>query len=351
MGLFNEKRIYDGDITAGNRCRQDYVNSINKFIEKMYSESSEKRDGIKDDIVKNQGEYRKKFLEMIGSPVSMYPDNIPDAKYEFVGEDDFSKLYNLQIEVMPDFWFYGIFMVPHNVQEKRPVVIAQHGGGSTPEICSEFFGESNYNYFTKRALEKGMVVFVPQLLLWKFDVETGEKKLNIDIHFDRGQLDAKLKHLGLSITGLEVFCIRRSIDYLTSLDYIDENRVAMMGLSYGGYYSLHTAAADERIKSIYAAGFFNDRTKISFGDWKYKNSANTFLDAEVAALCAPRRLQIDVGKTDEVFDYTTSISESERASQYYELFNASENFRFNLWDGGHRFDKSLKGFEFFFDGI
>jgi len=124
-----------------------------------------------------------------------------------------------------------------------------------------------------------------------------------------------------------------------------------MGLSYGGYFSLYTAAADKRIKSIYAAGFFNDRSKNCFGDWVYENAANTFFDAEVAALCAPRRLQIDVGKTDGVFDYKPSLKESERAKKYFSHFKALDNFRFNLWEGGHRFDDSGDGFEFFFDGI
>ena len=287
---------------------------------------------------------------MIGQPVCPYPQNVPNAKMEFVGKDDFCDIYHLQIETMSDFWFYGLFMIPHGA-ENAPLVIAQHGGGSTPEISGEFLGESNYNFFTKRALEKGMVVFSPQLLLWKFDIDTGEHKGDIGIGFNRGEIDSKLKHIGLSITGLEVFCIRRSIDYITSLDYIDKNRIGMMGLSYGGYFSLHTAAADTRIKSIYAAGFFNDRTKIGFIDWKYKNSANTFCDAEIVALCAPRRLQIDVGKDDPVFDYLPSTDEAERAEKYYNDFDASDNLRYNLWDGGHRFDYSAKGFDFFFDGI
>ena len=68
----------------------------------------------------------------------------------------------------------------------------------------------------------------------------------------------------------------------------------MMGLSYGGYFSLMTAAADKRIKSIYAAGFFNDRSKICFDDWKYNDSLNTFCDAEIAALCAPRPAEEDL---------------------------------------------------------
>lgn len=350
MVKYKGKAIFEGDISKGNQCRKEYLESIERFIENKYAESLKTRDSYMENIGEKQEGYRSQFLKMIGEPVSPYPDDIPKAKSQHIGKDDMCDIYHLQIEVMPEFWFFGIYMVPFNA-EKAPLVIAQHGGGSTPEICSEFFGESNYGYFTKRALERGMAVFVPQLLLWKFDIETGEKKLEIDIPFNRTVINNKLRHVGLSITGIEVYCIRRSIDYLSSLDYIDKNRIGMMGLSYGGYFSLYTAAADKRIKSIYAAGFFNDRSKICFGDWAYDNAANKFFDAEVTALCAPRRLLIDVGIDDPVFDYSNSIKESERAERYYSCFNASQNFRFNLWKGGHRFDESGEGFKFFFDGI
>lgn len=350
MITYKEKAIYEVTIAAGNPYRKKYLDSVNEFIEKKYAESHKNRDGFMKDIAEKREDYRKRYIEMIGQPVSPYPDDIPNAKTEYIGRDDFCDIYHLQIETMPDFWFYGMFMVPFGTA-KMPLVIAQHGGGSTPEICSEFLGESSYDYFTKRALERGMAVFAPQLLLWKFGIDTGEKKPDVDLPFERGKTDEKLRHLGLSITGLEVFCIRRSIDYINSLDFIDQNRTAMMGLSYGGYFSLYTAAADTRIKSIYGAGFFNDRTKIAFRDWKYDGSANTFCDAEIAALCAPRRLQIDVGKSDPVFDYTSAIEEGKRAERYYAKANASHNFCFTLWEGGHRFDESETGFDFFFDGI
>ncbi len=350
MIKYNEKAILQCDLSVGNTCRKEYVDSVNNFIDKKYKESFVKRNDFSQNIVESQEDFRKQYLEMIGQPVYPYPQNIPGAKTELAGKDDFCDVYRLQIEVTPEFWFYGIFMVPHGVKN-APLVIAQHGGGGTPELCSDFVGQNNYSYFTKRALERGMAVFAPQLLLWKFNIDTGDPKPTIDLPYDRGEIDRKLKRLGMSITGLDVFCIRRSIDYLSSLDFIDEKRIAMMGLSYGGYFSMYTAAADKRIKSIYAAGFFNDRSKICFMDWEYKDMLNTFCDAEVAALCAPRRLQIDVGKTDPVFDYTYSVNEGERAEKYYSQFGASDNFRFNLWEGGHKFDESEKGFSFFFEGI
>ncbi len=350
MLQYNGNELFQKGFEGGNRYRRDYVDSITAFVEKRYAESAEKRDFFNELIVENQEEYRERYLDMIGQPMKPYPNDVPRAKSEYVGSDDLCDVYYLQIETMPEFWFFGIFMVPKGT-ENAPLVIAQHGGGSTPEICCDMLGESNYSYFTKRALERGMAVFAPQLLLWKFDIDTGEAKNNIDISFSRMDTDAVLKHVGLSMTGLEVFCIRRSIDYLSSLPYIDETRIGMMGLSYGGYFTLHTAAADTRIKAAYAAGFFNDREKIAFRDWRYQNAANTMLDAEVAALCAPRRLQVDVGKDDQVFDYKPSVAEGERAKAYYAGFGAKDNFRYHLWDGGHRFDADSDGFEYFFDGI
>lgn len=350
MTTFKDKRIFEGNIADGNPCRQKYLESINKFIDKGFADACQQRDKFAGNIVFEQDKYRQRFIEMIGQPTYPYPDCVPNAKSQYVGRDDFGDIYRLQIEVLPDFWFWGLYMVPFNA-EKAPLVIAQHGGGSTPEICSELFGPSNYNFFTKRALEKGMAVFAPQLLLWKIDFDTGEPEDTSNIAFDRYRIDRKLKMLGLSITGLEVFCIRRSIDYISSLEYIDENRIAMMGLSYGGHFSLYTAAAEPRIKSIYAAGFFNDRSQVGCTDWLYDRAAYTFFDAEVAALCAPRRLQIDVGKNDPVFDYAPSVAEGHRASAYYASFGASDAFRFTLHESGHRFDESEAGFKFFFDGI
>lgn len=51
---------------------------------------------------------------------------------------------------------------------------------------------------------------------------------------------------------------------------IDADRVAMIGLSYGGYFTLHTMAADNRIKAGYCAGVFNDRDVYDWADWSYR---------------------------------------------------------------------------------
>lgn len=84
-------------------------------------------------------------------------------------------------------------------------------------------------------------------------------------------------------------------------------------------------AADTRIIVGYSNAAFNDRNCYSWFDWSYKNSGNTFQYAEVAALCAPRKLYVAVGKEDEVFNCSGAVNESLRVGKYFEACGCSEN--------------------------
>lgn len=350
---YKGKKLFHGDVHDGDRYRQEYSDSIKRFIEKKAEKAYETREKFMPakKLVENPEFYRNEYLKMIGFPFDMKSDSVPKVETEYVGEDDMSKIYRLSVEVFEDFKFYGILFIPHGISEKVPLVIAQHGGGGTPETCSDMYLENNYNFFTKRALERGFVVFAPSLMLWTFGIDTGEKFARFDVPSDRQGNDRKLRQLGYSMTGLEVFCITRCIDYLITLPEVDKTRIGMMGLSYGGYFSLHTAAADTRIISTYDAGSFNDRSKVALTDWMHPNASECFHDAEVAALIAPRRLRIDVGKQDTVFDYRFSISEAQRIEKYFEAYGMRENYCYDLHEGGHRFDENLEGFEYFFEGL
>ena len=105
-------------------------------------------------------------------------------------------------------------------------------------------------------------------------------------------------------------------------------------------------AADERIKIGYSEACFNDRNQYDWGNWTYFNSGNKFHDAEVAGLCAPRKLYLEIGKDDQVFDYKYAVEEAKKAKEFYKAYNCEENMIFSLWEGGHTFPDSNEGFEF-----
>ena len=197
---------------------------------------------------------------------------------------------------------------------------------------------------TRRMLEYGVCVFAPQLYLWNAEVYNIPEK--------RWEVDRELKRYGSSIVGLEIYCIRKAIDYMIAKDYIDNDKIAMHGLSYGGIYTVYTMAAEPRIKVGYSCGSFNDRGEpMLLGDVCFENSGNTFMDAEIAGLCAPRPLYIEVGKTDPVFRWQTAETEFNRVVKYYEAFKVPENLKLNIWEGGHTVCDTDEGHRFVMNAL
>lgn len=347
--VFHGKNLYTEKSSDSVKYRELYAASIHHYIENLRSKAENKRNEYITPqlLCENREKYRIHYYNMLGNPLNTYTSTLPLPKVskEFVAEDDLGKIYRVMLEITENFVFYGILFLPKDFDEtkKYSYIISQHGGGGTPELCSDFYTDTNYTHMTRRVLEKNNVVFAPQLLLW----DTG----NFSVEYNRQNSDIALKQLGSSITALEIFCIMRSTDYFAAQKYIDSDRIGMIGLSYGGFYTMFTAAADTRIKSAYSSCFFNDRLVYNWQDWVWFNAAHSFLDAETAALTAPRRLYIEVGRNDALFDYQTAIKEYERLLAFYEASGAAEYLRFHVFDGDHMLDSDDSGLDFFLKGL
>ena len=330
--------------------RAEYEAGIRRLIDRKRMESERARDAFlpPQALAANRAEYVQRYADMLGEPLRSYTHaSHPPAKRDFVASDDWGDIYRVQIEIFEDFWFYGLLIIPASKTEKRPVplVLCQHGGGGTPERLADIYVEpkNNYLHIARKLLERGACVFAPQLLLW-------DKSL-FGAPYDRGRDDMDLKQLGLTLTGLEIFCIRRAIDYLTVQPEIDETRIGMCGLSYGGMYTYMTAAIEERILTAYAAGFFNERLTYHWADQVYQNAGNTFLDAEIGALVAPRRLLIEVGKRDAVFACEGGIREFQRLQTYYDACGVPGEVRLNVWDGEHQIRGEKEDLDYFLEKL
>ena len=342
------KRIWSDEPSVADPYRQAYLDGIKKYIENKTRAARDERRAFMppEALVREPERYRDEYLKMLG--VKRF-NGAPTVERELVGEDGYSYIYRLKIYLYPELPFYVMLLLPKERAGKAPLVVFQHGGGGTPELASDFYGKNNYNHGVRRVVERGAAVLLPQLLIWARSGSETARAHPID--FNRTDLDKELKRIGTSITGLEVSCIIRSIDYAVTLDEIDPERIAMTGLSYGGYFTLHTMAADTRIKAGYTAGAFNDRDAYPRYDWTYFDSTNRFHDAEVAALCAPRRLAIQVGMADPVLDYRTAIPEMERVKDYFSAYGKGENLKLSVWEGGHTFSDSDECFDFLFEEL
>ena len=176
---------------------------------------------------------------MLGWPlVGFSTKKLSNVKSELLSEEDGYEIYRMQFEILEGVNLTGLFF-KQSVYEKKPLVIVQHGGHGTPEQLSGMYGNTaNYNDMLKRVRRYGVHVFAPQLLLWRDEY---------NVPFDRRAIDGRLKRVGSSITAIEVFGIMRILDYFEYQEYV--SCFGMVGLSYGGFYPLYTAAVDTRIKS------------------------------------------------------------------------------------------------------
>ena len=308
--------------------KEQYLQGIEKLIESRQNEAETIRNEYIKDVFVNQDKYRDDFKKMLGWPLTESEESsLPHVVSEKLSEEEGYRIYRMQFEIMNGLKMTGLFFEADGV-EKAPLVIVQHGGVGTPELISGVYGETyNYNDMLQRVRQHGVHVFAPQLLLW------GD---NYDVPFDRKAVDARLKRVGSSITAVEVFGIQRILDYFEHQNYVSS--FGMVGLSYGGFYTLYTTAIDSRIKSAISCSFFNKRDAVGWADWTWFDSAAKFDDAEVAALVYPRHLHIAIGSDDEVFECKYGTESFERLKRMCADVGV-EWVTFDVFDGVHEFFK------------
>ena len=346
---YKGKKIWQEDPAEADIYRKRYVDGIAAFIKRKNAEGKKERRTFMppEELVKRPEFYRRKYREMLG--LELFEETVDKpVEVKYVGSDEICRIYRLTVYITEEIPFYSMLLLPHQVKTPMPLVIAQHGGGGTPELCCDMNGPNNYSHMAQRAMARGNAILAPQLLLWSM-TEKATMRAH-DIPHNRGKVDINMKRFGSSVTALEVSGILKTLDHVCEMEEIDGDKISMIGLSYGGYFTLYTMAADTRIKAGYCAGVFNDRDVYDWQDWSYKGSACMFQDAEVAALCAPRRLYIQVGMEDQVLDYHSAIPEADRIRDYYAAFDAADNFKFDVWEGGHTISGHDEGYDFFLYG-
>jgi len=290
--------VYREEIEVSKVYKEAYLNGIKNLIAQREQSAVFKRDQFCKDIFSDTSKYRDVFKETLGWPLTEKKDmSVPNAKIEKLADDKSGSIYRISVEVLDGLYMTGLLF--QKDEKKRPLVIAQHGGLGTPELVGNLYGDtSNYNHMIERMLTYDVNIFAPQLLIW-------DAAYNVE--YDRAALDAQLKRVGSSITALELYGLSRILDYFETQKYV--SNFGMVGLSYGGFYTLFLAAVDTRIKSAVSCSFFSNRKNYAWNDWTWFRCAETFSDAEIACLIYPRKLCIEVGTEDALFDIQSAREE------------------------------------------
>lgn len=201
---------------------------------------------------------------------------------------------------------YGILTLPKDFDltsgERRPVVVCQHGLEGTPVDLVGEAGFVSYQAFATRLAERGFITFAPQ---------NGYK------YFDLFRLQQfKAQSIGGTLFSIIVPQHQQITDWLAAQPWVDADRIAFYGLSYGGKSAMRIPPLVERYRLSICSADFNE--------WVWKNAATdpeslrysyankgeyeifewnlggTFNYAEMAALICPRPFMVERGHFDGV---------------------------------------------------
>ena len=162
---------------------------------------------------------------------------------------------------------------------------------------------------------------------------------------------------GRTTIGSRVFDISRAIDVVTkNFDFLDADRISLMGNSGGGTATIYASAIDERISlSMPSCALCSFKESIGA---KQHCTCNFIpgiaLDFDMGDLCgliAPRKLIVVSGVTDWGFMHPGVVESVEIAKTYYEAAGVPERIEWVAGPEGHRFyaDLSWPVFHSFFD--
>lgn len=211
--------------------------------------------------------------------------------------------YEVVLDVFPDVIAYGILCLPRDIKqgERRPVVVCQHGLEGRPQSV---IGEKDYHYykaFATQLAERGFVTFAPQ---------------NLYIFKDRFRsLQRKAYPLKKTLFSIIVPQHQQIVDWLQEQPFVDPDRVAFYGLSYGGKtamrvpplvvdYCLSICSADFNEWVDKNASTRNPRSYVWSSEYEIFewDLGSTFNYAEMATLIAPRPFMVERGHSDGVAD-------------------------------------------------
>jgi dienelactone hydrolase len=243
--------------------------------------------------------------------------------------------YDVVLDAAPEFFAWGLLLVPKDLKpgERRPVVVCQHGRNGLPKDTVE--GDSwAYHDFAARLADRGFVVFSPHN---PYRGEDRYRMLSRKANLIKGTLFSFILHQH-----------RQILSWLRAQPFVDPERVAFYGLSYGGETAVRVPPILKEYALSICSGDFNDwarkvagvDSEISFMysiEWEmpYFDLGSTFNYAEMAYLMVPRPFMVERGHHDGVARDEWVNSEYGKVRWLYDQLGLADRTEIEHYNGGH----------------
>jgi dienelactone hydrolase len=248
--------------------------------------------------------------------------------------------HEVMLDVLPEVFAWGHLLVPNDLKpgEKRPVVVCQHGLEGLPDDTinddknSRAYG--SYKAYAARLAERGFIVYAPH------NPYRGQDQFRV--------LQRKANPLGLSLFSFIIAQHEVTTDWLASLPFVDSQRIAFYGLSYGGKTAMRVPAVVERYCLSICSADFNEwiqknvttESPYSYlftGEYEMPewNLGHTFNYGEMAGLIAPRPFMVERGHDDGVAPDEWVAYEYAKVRRMYNKLGIGDRTEIEFFNGPH----------------
>jgi len=246
-------------------------------------------------------------------------------------------------------------LTPKEMENQGPAILALHQTvRSGKDEVVGLDGHQDYAYGHDLA-EKGYIVLAPDYLT------AGERVYPNKESFDSGPFYEQYENW--SIVGKNLEDTKSAVDVLHSLEYVDKNKIGIIGHSLGGHNAIFSAALDDRIKvAVSNCGFSVFSEEEERLEWSLEEGyiyipklRKFFLENidppfelhEVAALIAPRPWLNISAYYDMAYGNQGFLAEvGTLLYQVFSLYDASNSFGYYMHGNNHSFPKSARSLSY-----
>lgn len=275
--------------------------------------------------------------EMIGKLPN--PLLAPNPRTRKILDEEAYVGYEVMLDVFPDVVAGGILLLPKDLKddERRPVVVCQHGLEGVPMDTISGSGSAGYPYYKSFAAElakRGFITYAPQ------NPYRGKDKFRT--------LQRKSNVLGRSLFSYIIPQHQVTVNWLAELPFVDPERIGFYGLSYGGKtavrvppmvkdYCLSICSADfnEWVSKNASTDFPSSYVftgEYEIFEWNMGHVANY---AELSYLMTPRPFMVERGHDDGVGIDEWVAWEYAKVFRHYVKLGLGDKTEIEFFNGPH----------------
>lgn len=315
-----------------DRFIDGYRNPENELANLLYGrviKGLEKEERIKEEIKtideweQKAGEIRSKFIESIGG----LDFEKCDLEPKYTGEIDKGQytIKKVIYKSLPGIYVTANLYIPKNIGARVPGILLSCGHSKPAKAEPKYQLAAIELVLNKMAV---LVVDPPgqgELIQMddRDDVDWG-------VH-EHSYMGLTCSLAGMNIARYFIWNLIRSVDFLSSLDFVDADRIGACGNSGGGTQTCYISMVDPRIKAAAPGCYVNGRKEYVVKGHAHDSEQNIFdcvnfgLDyTEFISCFAPKPFRL-LSQQYDFFPIEGAMHSQKRAKKVYSLYGKPEN--------------------------